>query len=232
MISVDKKVKAWVFVSLCSLLVWIIRLVPDSISRFYNIVFVSWNYYYRAVVGGWMYTLAAVGIAARLIAVIIGIASLLLIWNNNTSFIRIRRWVAAAVSLESLYYALLIPSPIWLFALAGESRISYTFGISYVLQIVFTVPFLAVLAFKLFKHGKNPVDFPLLKWAGIAFSGYVVALWANSVLRWVDMISAAGFVFFLAGISPVGALNALVFMSLAVAFAVVGAVSVVKQKES
>ncbi len=232
MVSADNKVKFWVLASLCFLLIWIIRLVPDSLGRFYNIVFLSGDYYYRAVVGGWMYSLAAIGIMSRLIAVTIGIVALFLVWRNNRSFFDVKRWVATALCLESLYFVLLIPSPIWLFALASENRISYTFGASYVLQIVFTAPFLAILAVKVLKQEKLSNSFQLWKWGGVAFSGYVIALWANSVLRWFDMISATGVQFFLTGTSVFGALNALVLMSLAVAFAIFGAFGLLKQRQS
>lgn len=229
--TTDGKVKFWVFVSLCSLLIWIARLVPDSLGRFYNLVFVSWDYYYRAVVGGWMYSLAAIGIIARLIAVSIGLVVLFLVWRNRRSFFDFKRWVATALCLESLYYVLLIPSPIWLFALASQSRISYTFGVSYVLQIAFTAPFLAILAVKVFKQEKTADNFQVWKWGGLAFCGYTIALWSNSVLRWVDMVSAAGMAFF-SEVSGFGALNAFVFMSLAVAFAVFGVFGLLKQRES
>ncbi len=227
----DKKVKFWILVSLLSLLFWIIRLVPDSLGRFYNIVFVSWDYYYRAVVGGWMYSLAAIGIVARLIGVIIGIAILLLLWNHRR-FFDVKKWVAAALCLESIYYLLLIPSPIWLFALVGESRASYAFGLSYVLQIVFTVPFLIILAIKILKQERHANASALLKWAGIAFFGYIVALWANSAIRWLDMIAMTGASFFNTAANVFGALIAIVFMSLAVVFSVLAAFGLAKQNRS
>ena len=209
----NNKVKLWIFVSLLSLLVWIIRLVPDSLGRFYNIVFVSWDYYYRAVVGGWMYSLAATGIVIRLIGVIIGIAVLLLVWKYR-SFFDVKKWVASALCLESIYYLLLIPSPIWLFALVGESRASYAFGLSYVLNL-FYVPFLIILAIKISKQQRDSGTSALLKWAGLAFFGYIVALWANSAIRWFDMITMNGAQFFRSEANVVGALTAIVFMSFA-----------------
>jgi hypothetical protein len=230
---VDKKLKAWVFITLCSLLIWIGRLIPASMERFYNIVFVSWDYYPRVLVGGWMYLLAAVGNVARLIAVIIGLGMLILVWNSRKSFLEFKGWVATALSLESLYYTFLIPSSIFLLAVAAQfSGVSYALAISYIMQIIFTVPFLLIVAFKLVRHGTQSLDLSLLKWFGVAFSGYAIALWANSVFRWFDMIGALGIEFFFAGIMAAGALNAFIFMSLAVGFAVVGTVFLVKQKRS
>jgi len=226
----DKKAKFWILVSLLSLLVWIIRLIPDSLGRFYNIVFVSWDYYYRAVVGGWMYSLAAIGIIVRLIGVVIGIAVLFLVWKHR-SFFDIKKWVAAALCLESIYYLLLIPSPIWLFALVGESRASYAFGISYVLQIIFTVPFLIILAIKILKHQRHSNISSLLKWVGITFFGYIVALWANSAIRWLDRITMTGASFFSSEANVIGSLTAIVLMSLAVGFSVIAAFYFAKQSK-
>jgi hypothetical protein len=107
-----------------------------------------------------------------------------------------------------------------------------TLSDSYVLQIAFTSPFLAILAVKILKHEEQANVYQLRKWVGIAFFGYVVALWANSVLRWIDMISAIGTQFFYSGINMFGALNAFVFMSSAVVFAALGAFCLARQKES
>ena len=96
--------KIWIFICLCSLLFWIVRLIPDGFERFYNVVFVSWDYYYRIVVWGWMYSVAAVGLAGRSIGVILGLVSLFMAWKDTVSFLKIKKWVAAALSLESFYY--------------------------------------------------------------------------------------------------------------------------------
>ncbi len=211
--------KIWILAALFFLLFWIARLIPDSVERFYNIVFVSWNYYNRIVVGGSMYTMAAVGNFARIIGVLIGIASLFAVWKNENNLPRIRKWVAAALSLETFYYACLIPSAIWLFALANQGTYSYAWGVSYLLQIVFTVPFLAALAFKLFKQGGNPRGPEITKWVGLAFVGYVLALWANTVIKVaVDKIIIQGVQIF-TDLRLVEVLSAVILMSLAAIFA-------------
>ena len=207
--------------------------MPDGLQRFYNVVFVSWDYYYRVVVWGWMYSVAAVGLVAHFIGVILGLLSLYMVRKDTMSFLKIKKLVVVALSLESLYYASLIPSVIWLLALVGlygNLGFTYTLGIAYVLQIIFTVPFLAILAFKVNKYDGDPKGFQSWKWVGIAFSGYVVALWANAVLRWFDMVMAEGVIVFFSGITGLGALNAFVFMSLAVIFAVIGTYSYARHR--
>lgn len=229
--SVGKNAKIWILIALLFLLVWIVRLVPNSLERFYNIIFIDWNFYYREVVGGWMYSLATVGLISRFFGVIIGIATLFLSWKRKNLF-EIRKWVATALFLESLYYLLLFPSPIWLLALGPTSNVYVTLAISYILQIIFTVPFLLLLAVKLFKTEVESFDKKVLKWAGVAFAAYIIALWSNSVLRWVDMILTEGIQFLFSGIISIGALNALVFMSFAVLFAIIGAYSLVRHKDT
>jgi hypothetical protein len=51
--------------------------------------------------------------------------------------------------------------------------------------------------------------------AGLAFSGYVGALWANSVFRWFDMVASEGLSFFSIGLRTLGSLNAFLVMTLA-----------------
>ena len=46
----------WIFVSLSSLFVWIVRWIPESFVLFYNVVFISWDYYPRVLVRCSMYT--------------------------------------------------------------------------------------------------------------------------------------------------------------------------------
>ena len=77
----------WILVSLISLLIWIFRWIPESFIRFYNIVFISWDYYPRVLVRGSMYTVAAIGMVSRLIAVILAIWGIYKIWRiKNYSF--------------------------------------------------------------------------------------------------------------------------------------------------
>ena len=73
----------WIFVSLSSLFVWIIRWIPESFVRFYNIVFISWDYYPRVLVRGSMYTVAAIGMVSRLLAVILAMWCIYIIWKTK-----------------------------------------------------------------------------------------------------------------------------------------------------
>jgi hypothetical protein len=93
-----------------------------------------------------------------------------------------------------------------------------------------TAPFLLFLAFKLYRFKGALETFQEWKWIGLSFVGYIVALWANSVIKWFDMIFVEGLSFFSLGIRALGAINSLVLMSVAVLFSVIAAYSLVKMR--
>ena len=94
--SVGRLTKIWIFICLCSLFFWIIRLIPDGLQRFYNVVFISWDYYYRPLVGGWMYSVSAVGLVARSIGVILGFMSLYMVRKDTMGFFKIKKLVVGS----------------------------------------------------------------------------------------------------------------------------------------
>ncbi len=227
---IDRYVKSWILVSLGSLLVWIFYWLPSSLERFYNVIFISSDYY--SLNRFWIYMPVGIGMIARLFGVILGVLCLVLIWKGSRSLFELKKWVATALVLEGVYFASLFPSGVWLITgMFGEFESGFTtLGVSYLLQIVFTVPFLVILAFKVKNYVKDSAGFDGWQWVGFAFTGYVAALWSNTVLRWSDMVVADGLGVFLSGITGVGALNAFVFMSLAVVFAVVCAFYLMREK--
>ena len=228
--AIDHYVKSWILVSLCSLLLWILYWLPSSIERFNNVIFISVDYY--SLNRFWIYMPAGIGMLSRLVAVILGLISLVLIWKGTRSVFDLKNWVALALVLEGIYYASLFPSGLWLVTGAfGAFDFGVTpLGVAYLLQTAVTTPFLIALAFKIKNYVKKPNGFDGWKWVGFAFAGYVVALWSNSVFRWFDMVVADGLVVFFSGIAGIGALNAFVLMGLAVIFAVIGMFSFVRKK--
>ena len=126
-----------------------------------------------------------------------------------------------ALFLEGAYYFSYVPS-VWLLLRPGLTY-SYSLGVGYILQILFTVPFLWVLAFKVGKYCERDQRPRLLKYGAVAFVGYISALAVNEMSRWTSMISADTIQFLFQGIRIAGFLNAIVLMPLAVVLAVVGA---------
>ena len=222
----------WVLVSLISLLVWIVRWIPESFVRFYNIVFISWDYYPRVLVRGSMYTVAAVGMVFRLLAVVLGLVLIFVVWRGKIGSVSVRKFLGVGVIFEGVYFASLIPSIFYLFALGdvGNPLFYSTFGVGYFLQVVLTVPFLLVLGVKIFRSGSDLGSFRSYKLLGVAFVGYVGALWANSVFHWFGLLLTQGFSILWTDVSSFLAFNTLVVMSLAFVFAFFGGLDISKKK--
>ena len=214
----------WIFVSLISLLVWILRWIPESFVRFYNIVFISWDYYPRVLVRGSMYTVATVGMVARLIAVILGLISVYLIWKKKFGFLSIRKMVAVSVGLEGVYFASLIPSILYLFALGWtwNSVLYSLFGVGYFFHVILTFPFLVILAIKLYTNKSGLDQLFSLNFVAFVFVGYIVALWANVVFHWFGIALTEGLTFLFAEETGILAWNGLILMTLGVVFAFLG----------
>lgn len=221
----------WIFLSLFSLLVWILRWIPESFVRFYNIVFISWDYYPRVLVRGSMYTVAAVGMVSRLLAVILAIWGIYSIWKANSKTIATRKIFATSIGLEGIYYASLIPSIFYLFAL-GSTRDSVfysMFGVGYFLQVILTVPFLFILAIKLYRKKTNAKNFQYWNLLASTFVGYVAALWANSSFHWLGLALTEGLSVFWTETNSILAWNTLILMTLSVFFAIIGASNLSKK---
>ena len=170
-----------------------------------------------------------VQLGGRFIAVILGLAAAYLLWVKKKPFQKVKKIVALALILEGLYFLLWIPS-VW-FLLKPGFVANLPLAINYILQILFTVPFLWALVFKLTTYRERSQKPTLLKFAAVAFVGYVAALAVNEVSRWTSMISAETLKFLFQGIHAVGFLNAVVLMPLAVVLAIAGAVRLFQQKK-
>jgi len=176
---------------------------------------------------------AAVGMLLRFVGVFLAILALKefwprYVWNRDKSFFDIKNWVASALVLEACYYALLLPSGILMIGFGRSGSLAgVLLGIDYLLMVLFTVPFLVVLAVKAYRSRSD--GFRAWRWTAVTLVGYIAALWANSIFKWLDRIIADGFAFFSVGINALGALNSLVLMSLALVFTIIGAFSLAKQ---
>lgn len=220
----------WILISLLSLLVWIIRWIPESFIRFYNIVFISWDYYPRVLVRGSMYTVAAIGMVSRLLAVLLMLFTIYTIWKDEINSNSSTKTLSISIILEGVYFASLIPSIFYLFAL-GATRNSFfysTFGVGYLLQVILTVPFLWMSGIMLYEKKSDCQNPPLYKLLGITFVGYIGALWANSIFHWFGLLLTQGLSILWTSSSSVLAFNTLILMNLALIFAIFGALNISK----
>jgi len=231
MLTIGRNIKVWIFVTLCSLLLWVIYWIPSSLSRVYDFVFLSGGGF-----GGWMYTWmelsGAIGTIVRSVGVIFGLYVLFLIRSCGKRVFDVKKWIVSALIIEAFYYAMVgFPSGTFMLS-SGYGGAYRTLGAAYALQFLFTTPLLIVLAITLHRAKQDSQGFKSWRWAGAVFAGYIGALWTNSVFRWFDMVADEGLAFFSVGIRTVGALNAFVLMSLALVFALIGAYSLVRNKDS
>jgi hypothetical protein len=176
---------------------------------------------------------AAIGMLLRFVGVFLAILAIKEfwpqnVWNRNKSFSDVKNLVSSALVLEATYYALLLPSGILMIGFNSfRSLASFLLGIDYLLMVFFTVPFLLILAIKSYRSRIE--GFTAWRWSATTIVAYIVALWANSVFKWLDRIIVEGFSFFYVGMNAFGALNSLVLMSLALIFSIIGAFSLAKQ---
>jgi hypothetical protein len=222
----------WFFLTLISLLVWILRWIPESFVRFYNIVFISWDYYPRVLVRGSMYTIATLGMVSRLLVVILGFYLLFIIWKKKAKLYSLRKKLAICIGLEGLYYASLIPSILYLFALMFSlNSVFYgILGTGYLFHVVLTFPFLTVLAIKVFKSGREREEFHSQKLLGVTFFGYIVALWANASFRWIGLVITQGLEILWNESNIVLALNSIILMTIGIIFGFFGAIFLSKKQ--
>jgi len=226
-----RSVKIWTAISIASLLayvIWILRGSAEIVIGYFNKVASDVGYINFT---GPIFYVGGIGLSARLVGCVLGLATIFLIWIKGRNFLQVKKLVAAAVVLESINFLALIPSLPFLLE-PRTVTFSPSLGYGYALQILFTVPFLWALAFGVAKYKEPSQKKVLLNTAAIAFIAYTVALFANEVSRWVSMISADSLKFLFQGIRAVGFLNAVALMPFAVVFAAVMAALVFQSKIS
>jgi hypothetical protein len=222
MIYVDRNVKIWIFISLCTLMLWTSYYMATSLPSFINITLGLPDFYTGKE---WYFAPSFLGIAGRSAGVALGLASALLIWMLKSPFSKVKNLVSLSLFLEVLYSVSLLPS-FWSLIVRGI----YFLGAAYLLQGIFVVPFLSILAVKVRGYVAGSAGSSFGKWAGLAFAGYVAALWVNVVFRWLDMFSVGGLDFLLSGIIAIGFLDATILMSLVLILAIGSSYYFAKQK--
>ncbi len=206
--------KIWIFVSFCSLLVWIVVFsFPANINHFLKIASGEPDYY-TANLG--VFLAYGIGLIARFFGVVMALAAGFLLWGGKKAYSgpKVGRFIETALFLEGTFFVLLFPSGLWWIGL-GPNFV----GVGYLLEAVLAGSALLFLSFKVRDFGR---DIKALKWIGVAAACYVGALWLNVVFGWFDRIELIGGSFLLRGAASWGFLGSLVTMTLAVFFALVG----------
>ncbi len=229
MTSLTRSVKVLLAASLLSLMVYVAYILNGSFTILFGyFANVHQDVSYVRMTGP-VFWLGFVQLGGRFIAGVLGLAAAYLLWAKGKPFLRVKNLIALSLFLEGLYFLLWIPS-VWFLLRPGFIN-NLPLAINYVLQILFTVPFLWALVFKVATYRESNQKPVLSKFVAVAFVGYVAALAVNEVSRWTSMISAETLKFLFEGIHAVGFLNAIVLMPLGVVLAIVWAVRLFQQKE-
>ena len=188
----DRKIKFWILITLIALLFWAISWTPGIIDRFYGIHGTSWEVLIPIV--GWMIfiveTSGAIGMILRLIGITLAISSLFLLINKHKKLGEIKNWITSALIMESLYYFLLLPATLFILGVGNTpftedlrlNAMSMSLGVEYLLLVLFSAPFLLILAIKIYKSKLEMNNFQSWKWVSITIVGYVASLWMNALV--------------------------------------------------
>jgi hypothetical protein len=228
MATVPRIVKITLTISLLSLLIYVTYVFRGSYVIFFEYLSnVPSSVGYVTFLGPAFWA-SHIEVTARFIGAVLALAAVFLLWVKNWPFTRVKPYVAAALVLEAMSFLGLVPS-LWLLLTPSAPLFTPNLGYGYLIQILFTVPLLLALAYKVAVYRNETQKVGLLRVGAAAFVGYTVALVANEVSRWVSMLSLESLQF-VEGIRAVGLVNAVVFMPFAVVFAVIGAWRLSRQK--
>ncbi len=137
------------------------------------------------------------GLTVRFIGAINAVSALFQFWRRGPgSLASVKGRIANALFCEGLYWALfvLIIVPFSLYATdVGIDYVTIQFlAISFSLQIILIAPFLIALSFRFRRHDFDPNAMVKSKLFWVACINYVIALWANYNLRWLEVIVYRG----------------------------------------
>ena len=221
-------VKIGAIISLLSLSVWAGWGLRSSYLFIYSLIVEGQSGYISFL--GLAFWAGAIGYHTRFLAGLIGASIIALLSSKLEGSKKVNKLLALVIVLEAFYFALLLPYV--------DYMLSYQFMspplilvYSYIVQPIATVPFFLVLAYKIWKYDGTQKTLNMWKWAGLAFAGYIIALWSNMTMgRWFDMIYSDGWGFLENMTVSTGFFVSTVLMTLAVVFAIIVAFLLFKQR--
>jgi hypothetical protein len=159
------------------------------------------------------------------------LAVFLILKNEKDSFPSIRNKISKALLLEGCYYLSFIPAI--MFMLLNFSALptisNFLLSTVFVTQILLITPMFIKLATKVKKY-ETDVDKPtLIRWASLAYLSFAIALWFTYMLKWREMMFVDPYLFSALSVRILGFLNTVIVQSLAVIFAVVGVLLILKR---
>lgn len=160
------------------------------------------------------------------------LSAFLILKNEKDSFPIIQDKISKALLLEGSYYLFFIPAIIFMLLnfSALPSISNFLLSIVFSTQILLITPILIKLATTV-KNYEPSVDKPsLIRLAGLSYMNFVIALWVTYMLKWIEMMAVDPYLFSALSVRILGFLNTGVVQSLAVVFAVVGALLILRKR--
>lgn len=233
MVFESRLVKAWMTISVASLFLYsFAQLLSSLIGTGYSLGFGAFVQLFLFLSSGhsnWStlfilgHAFAELGVIARFAGLTLALLVVYYVFVRGKTWTNVKQLMTFAVFLEGLFFLALLPTAPMLFEYGNG-----IFAASYFVQVLLTAPFLIVLSLKI---RKSQVLFRDLPWRffGLAFLGYVAALWVNNISRWVFLASIMNVQFLLTGTPSIAFLNAAVLLSSGLAFALAGFVYLLKR---
>ncbi len=159
------------------------------------------------------------------------LAAFIIFKNKKESFPAVRNKISKALLLEGFHYLSYIPAIYLLLGFSALPSISnFLLSTVFSTQILLISPFLIKLATAVKKY-ESDVDRPkLIRLAGLTYMNFVIALWVTYMLKWREMMAVDPYLFSALSVRILGFLNTVVVQSLAVAFAIVGVLLILRKR--
>jgi hypothetical protein len=198
--------------------------IPATGLRFTNTYSVSLAYLME-------YT-GFVGLIVRVVAASYALlAAFLILKNGKDVFSVVKSKISRALLLEGVYYLSFIPAIMLLLlnfsALPNVSNM--LLSIAFSTQILLITPLLIKLATIVKNYEGDADKSSLIRWAGLSYMSFVVAIWVTYMLKWREMMAVDPYLFSALSVRILGFLNTVIVQSLAVIFAVVGVLLILKK---
>jgi hypothetical protein len=158
------------------------------------------------------------------------LAAFLILKNKTKSFPAIRNKISKALLLEGFYFLSLIQAIYFLLGFSALPAISnFLLSTAIITQILLISPLLISLGFKVKKYESGASASSLVRLAALAAVNYMFALWVTYILKWTEMTAVDPYLFSAFSVRILGFLNTIVVQSLAVVFAVVGLLHILRK---
>jgi hypothetical protein len=160
-------------------------------------------------------------------------AAFLILKTKTNSLPAIRDKISKALLLEGICYLSFIPTIYFLLGYSAlPSASNFLLSTMLLTKILLITPFLIILGLKVRKYESGVGRSSLLRLAGFASINYVIVLWVVYMLKWTEMSVADKYLFSAFAPRIFGLLNTVIVQSLAVVFAVVGLLYILRKNDA